>query len=158
MDNEKKFYVYKITNIINNKLYIGKSTIGIDRFKRHKEIATQKPPNCYFHIHKALNKYGFDNFTFEILEYFYLENDAYDAENKYIKSLNTMSRNGCGYNLNDGGRRAKHTPESIKKISDSHKGFKYTEESKKKMRESHLGVPSASLKLFLINMECLNSN
>ena len=61
-------YIYKITNIINNKLYIGKTVSTIEkRFTEHikqsKITQTQKRP-----LYNAINKYGIENFVIEIIE------------------------------------------------------------------------------------------
>ena len=64
-------YIYKITNKINNKVYIGQ-TIKIrasDRFSQHKYLARhleQEKVNSY--LHKAMHKYGVENFSFDIIE------------------------------------------------------------------------------------------
>ena len=67
-------YIYKISNDINNKVYIGKtshSTIE-ERFKEHiadsKKQHIEKRP-----LYKAMNKYGVEHFTIEQIEY--CEND-----------------------------------------------------------------------------------
>ncbi len=60
--------IYKYTNKINKKAYIG-LTNDMDRRRReHRLVARKKKDNTYFH--NALQKYGEDNFDFEILEVF----------------------------------------------------------------------------------------
>ena len=59
--------IYKITNIINNKCYIGKSKDIENRWQYHKDYKNNareynKP------LYKALRKYGVENFNFEIVE------------------------------------------------------------------------------------------
>ena len=55
-------YVYKITNKINNKLYIGITNDYKKRWSNHKCCNS---PNMV--IARAIKKYGVDNFVFEIL-------------------------------------------------------------------------------------------
>ena len=62
-------YIYKITNQINNKCYIGK-TMKINPLERWKEHQRdmKKEDEQHRAIYRALNKYGIDNFIFEIIE------------------------------------------------------------------------------------------
>ena len=54
--------IYKITNLINKKCYIGQSVHIERRFREHCNSNT----NSY--IHRAIQKYGKENFTFEVIE------------------------------------------------------------------------------------------
>ena len=59
--------VYKITNIITNKFYIGSSNNIQDRLKRHfRELKNNRHPNK--HLQASYNKYGKENFITNILE------------------------------------------------------------------------------------------
>lgn len=59
------YTIYKFTNRINNKSYIGKTKGNpLGRKNKHKKIA-EKQEGFYFH--NAINKYGFDNFDYEIV-------------------------------------------------------------------------------------------
>ncbi|CAB4196569.1 grpIintron_endo, group I intron endonuclease [uncultured Caudovirales phage] len=135
----KMFYTYKITNKINNKIYIGKSNTNKNRWKDHLRTALNKYKSSYSYLHKSINKYGKENFIFEILEYFDTEAAAYDKENELIIKYNS-NQNKFGMNLNDGGKRA-FTQNKIvcDKISKAKMGFKFSEESKIKMSKSHIG-------------------
>lgn len=61
-------YIYKITNTINNKLYIGKTVNTIEkRFNQHKnESKTERSKKRP--LYRAINKYGIENFEIEIIE------------------------------------------------------------------------------------------
>lgn len=91
--------IYKITNNINNKIYIGQS-IDIDRrFKEH--IRQSKLNKDNMAIHKAIYKYGVENFTLTILE----ECEISELDNKeiyYIETLQARVKN-IGYNICQGG-------------------------------------------------------
>lgn len=141
-----KHFVYKITNNINQKVYIGKSASDKQRFKTHLQIAKYKYKNTYSLVHKAINKHGAENFSYEELEHFDSEDDAYDAETNYILQHRSIERD-FGYNLNTGGRRAKHSPESIQKISQSKMGHAVSAEARENMRISHLGQIAGNRKL-----------
>ena len=62
-------YIYKITNNINGKIYIGKTNFlkPEDRWKQHLREAKRK--RCEKRpLYSAINKYGKDNFNFEVVE------------------------------------------------------------------------------------------
>lgn len=97
--------VYLITNLLNGKVYVGKSINPAKRFRTHKKIAIggrEKYPKEFSAIHGAIKKYGFDNFRFEVLEEFDMENEAYFFETWWIQYLESFRRSN-GYNLNQGG-------------------------------------------------------
>lgn len=87
--------LYKITNLINNKVYIGQTIHPNKRWWEHCFHAKQKDDNLPIHL--AIAKYGKENFKFEVLEW--CEN--YDErEHELILQYNSLSPNG--YNILDG--------------------------------------------------------
>ena len=93
-------YIYCITNLINEKKYVGKTTYSITkRFQEHckdskKERCERRP------LYNAMNKYGIENFVVE--ELIECPNDELDSyEKMYIEKLQTYGRNG--YNATKGG-------------------------------------------------------
>ena len=56
-------FLYKITNIVNNKIYIGQTKEPHNRWYQHSRDAAN-PTKI---IHHAINKYGVHNFTFEVI-------------------------------------------------------------------------------------------
>ena len=110
-------YVYKITNTINGKAYIGISvhepTQG--RIKEHLAGRGNRI------IARAVKKYGKDAFTYEILEANVFDELLPDLEVAYIANYNTISPNG--YNLTSGGDKHKRlSAETRLKISEKQKG------------------------------------
>jgi group I intron endonuclease len=88
---EKKFnYVYVTTNIVNGKQYIGDHST--DNIKKDNYLGSGRPIFI-----KALKKYGRTNFKKEILEFFPTKQEAFNAQEKYIKQFNTLNPNG--YNI-----------------------------------------------------------
>ena len=118
------YYIYKITNIINGKIYFGKAKNIKKRWNNHKTAAKSKQKKDYSHLHKAMNKYGFNNFIIEQVEEFEHECDALIAEINYIKNNNARDPN-IGYNISEGGDGLTgyhHTDASKKLMSDNKKG------------------------------------
>lgn len=88
--------IYKITNLINGKCYIGQSVQPDKRYWQHCNSAKNHKDN--YPIHNAINKYGEDNFSFEILEW---TEDYDNRERELIQYYNSLSPNG--YNVAEGG-------------------------------------------------------
>lgn len=126
-------YIYLVTNKINGKQYVGQhkfNGIGMD----NKYIGSGVL------LHKAYKKYGFENFTIELLEECNDE-DLNPLEQLYIEHYNTLSPNG--YNLTKGGdgHFGYVTPDYVKlKISQSLKGFEFTEDRRKNISNALVGV------------------
>lgn len=114
-------YIYKITNKITNKCYIGetKKTNPELRWNEHKS-KIEKGIGCPA-LQDAVKKYGIENFKFEILIICFDE-DRYKFEKEYIKKYNSIAPNG--YNLTTGGEGGgfygkKHTNKTIEKIKST---------------------------------------
>lgn len=145
-------FIYKITNNINGKCYIGQTIKKPERrINRHFGRS-----NCKA-LHNAIQKYGRDTFTFEILHEtlnIFLD----DLEIAEIKRHNTLAPHG--YNLTSGGeykkvvsnqtrkkisdaakarKRKPHSAEARQKISDANKGKIRTPEARQKISESMKG-------------------
>lgn len=118
--------IYKITNKINNKIYIGMTTKDIEvRWKQHLKVSKNKNNKNHRLIHKAILKYGIENFIFEKL----YETDVINLEHlkeleiKYIKEYNSFE---SGYNLTKGG--------------DGTYGYKLSQERKEYLSQLYLGT------------------
>lgn len=111
--------IYKIVNLLNNKIYIGQSVNIQERWRRHKKNAKRKINHP---LYDSINKYGSENFSIEIINECRTQEEADALEKQLILEHDTLNR-ANGYNLREGGRNgAKHTPESKKKLSDARKG------------------------------------
>lgn len=126
--------IYKITNLINGKAYIGQSVDIESRFKYHKKYCQNK------YLYASMQKYGIENFDFSVIKVIsdsalkFLLLDAY--EEHYINFYNTMDRNH-GYNRMHGGQPGRLCEESreLMKRNCAGKliGYKHTEEAKQHM-------------------------
>lgn len=103
--------IYKITNKINNKSYIGQTTQTLE--KRWKKHLSQLNDNTYFH--RAIKKYGINNFSKTILEDNISNEKLNEREIYWIAKEGTYIDNG-GYNLTIGG---KNTPYRVRKLSNN---------------------------------------
>jgi group I intron endonuclease len=98
-----KKYIYKITNIINKKCYIGQTQNYKTRFAAHKN-ALRKNQHENPHLQLAWNKYGEENFKFEIIEH--IEN--YNEREIYWISFYQSTDKKYGYNIMAGGEEPPH--------------------------------------------------
>jgi len=95
--------IYKIVNIVNNKIYIGQSIEIKRRWNDHKsELKRNIHHNIY--LQKSWNKYGEENFIFEVIESDenFNTDDLNELEIYYIDKLKTFD-SSFGYNLTQGG-------------------------------------------------------
>lgn len=99
--------IYKITNKINNKSYIGCSKNIEHRWIAHKsESVLENNPQYNYSIHRAFRKYGIDNFDFSIIEIL-PENELFDREQYWIQYYNSYI---MGYNETEGGDKGPSMP------------------------------------------------
>ena len=140
--------IYLITNNINGKRYVGKTQRGyLLRFQEHCN-AKKNGFNTY--IGNAIDKYGKENFSIELLRT--VDDDSWEYwEKQYIQEYKTLYSQG-GYNLTPGGDanpmdipeiREKHlnscrTAEHREKISRAVKGREVSVETRNKIRENNL--------------------
>lgn len=122
--------VYKITNSVNGKSYVGITTRShLRRFYEHKWNAARISDRGNVAIYRAIRKYGEDSFSIEVLERCDKEK-LNDREEYWIEKLGTLSR---GYNMTKGGDCL------IPGESHISYGRPKTEDHKRKISEAHLG-------------------
>ena len=115
--------IYKITNTLNGKIYIGKDTTSDPKYYGSGLL-----------IRRSINKYGIDNFTKEIIDITEDYGELSDKEKYWIKQYNSTNPE-IGYNISEGGdggnTLSNHPDLDIirKKISDNDpkKGKTYEE-------------------------------
>ena len=161
------YLIYKITNILNNKIYIGKTTQTLNARWLDHEAEAKRWQNCQqtgrafgynSKLYSAIAKDGISNFKISILE----ETSDLETLNKrekfWIKTLKTRTQ---GYNISAGGdggfflgchhaeeakekireasKQRRHSSETREKISKANLGHKVTTSTKNKIRKAHLG-------------------
>ena len=131
--------VYKITNKITGKIYIGITNQGSGaRYRHHWYESRIGEPSP---IHRSMAKYGEDNFTLEIIDFAETYDELKEKETFWIKKFNSRDRK-IGYNLTEGGDGTfgrTHSEETKEKIRQKALGRKISEETKKKMSEARIG-------------------
>jgi len=136
----KKFnYCYIITDLRNNKQYVGDRSCNCDPKK-------DKYSGSGVLLNKEKRKYPKENFNKEILEFFETKKEAFNAQEKYINLYKTHVSQG-GYNISlKGGCGVKecHSEETKRKISNSEKGRIQSEETKRKISISMKNLPPRS--------------
>ena len=102
--------IYLIKNNINNKLYIGQTSQGyLVRFKQHLKLL--KPHESQA-IHKAIKKYGKENFHVELIETCHSLEELNKKEEFWINHYNSFNN---GYNLRMGGNQSRRPKIKIPK-------------------------------------------
>ena len=149
------YIIYKTTNIVNGKFYIGKHKQSTEKFDGYLGSGNI--------IKSAIQKYGKNAFVRETLAMFTCEQECYEFEKQVLAEHWT---NDYCYNLESGGRGGKtvsaqskqrmslsalkrgsngpHNEETKRKMSENHNspgmtGRKHSEETKRKMREKAMG-------------------
>lgn len=133
-------YLYRITNTINGKIYIGQTIQPDKRWYQHRKDSAN-PTQI---IHHAINKYGAEVFTFEVIAGSKTWEETNDTEALLIAQYNSLVPNG--YNVSLGGMNAPKTEEWKRKASEAKLGSKNpmfgkprSEEDKNKTRVAQLG-------------------
>lgn len=169
--------IYKAENLINGKVYIGKT---VQTLNRRKQIhIAQSKRGIKFYFHYALNKYGSNNFEWTIIAETDSKENLSDLERFYISEY---KKNYKVYNMTEGGEGAigeenyfygkhfigeknphygkRHSEETKKIISEKNKGMvahnkgiSMSEEQKKKISESKKGKSNIKLKGRIITEE-----
>ena len=118
-------WIYKITNLVNKKIYVGKTKEeSVQKRWNHHISKLRRNKHYNKHLQSAWNKHGEENFTFEVIEkfdpLFYFDID--NLERYWIKELDSMNPEN-GYNKTIGGDGGStRSEETRKKMSEAQKG------------------------------------
>jgi group I intron endonuclease len=146
--------IYKATNLINGKVYIGQ-TIQTLKKRRWKHLSASRNKKFTWHFYKSIRKYGENNFKWEIIDRANNIDDLNKKEEYWIKYYNSIDED-YGYNKTYGGNNKRmlksvkdkisksnigkiRTKEHCKNISKNKKGLKMSENQKKKISNTLKG-------------------
>ena len=174
--------IYLITNLINNKKYVGITTQTLkQRWCNHTNRQIERRSV----LHNSIRKYGKENFKMELIEELHntTEKELLLKETFYINKYNTFIDNGCGYNLlkentqkliyseftrrkmsrNRIGEKNQfygkfHTKETKQLMSKSHVGLHHTKESKKKISLALTREKSYRFNSKILHFKNINTN
>lgn len=137
-----KMFIYVVTNLINGKQYVGLTTTPLKKRWREHTYRT----SCCSALHKAIRKYGVDNFSIQQIDVADSLIELKQKEVYWIAELNTLSPNG--YNLTIGGEHPRWSEESRQKLSSTEKGHPVSEETRRKISIANKGQkPSEKARL-----------
>jgi group I intron endonuclease len=138
---EITYKCYKITNIINNKIYIGQTKLTVEqRFKEHYRTMQR---GSKYAIHRAIRKYGIDNFKIELLFEFNTREEVDKKEIELIAEYECLNKKK-GYNTSKGGSGGdtlsyhENKEEIFKKQTESREIFYKNNPDKNKKRIENL--------------------
>ena len=120
--------IYKWTNKLNGKSYIGQTINEVERHSRHISVSfNPNVPGYNYHLHRAIRKYGIESFNYSVLmrvhcPKIFAREILNKNEEYYIKLYDTFNN---GYNTTKGG--------------DSVKGHEWSEEERKNQSEEIKG-------------------
>lgn len=175
-------FIYKITNTINGKLYVGQTTLSISkRFASHVKSYNSKAKRNSF-LYNAIRKHGISNFLIEELDTATNIDDLNNKEIYWIQELKSIAP--FGYNLRLGGSnggkfsqelknkisvaiklayakkgkfiKKPHSQETKLKISMANMGkkvLKFSDEHKRKISESQKGISKPKSKKWCENQK-----
>lgn len=127
-------FLYKIINQLNGKVYIGQTIDDKRRWISHKSFAKQTEPVQY--IHRAMAKYGIENFIFEVIATCRTQEDANEVEKILIIQYNSQDKE-MGYNISHGGDPSWNR--GLPKEQQPMYGKKQSDFQKQRMSEIHSG-------------------
>lgn len=139
MTNEtpKIWLLYRITNKVNGKVYIGQAADVSKRWYDHrKAVRLNKPTQA---VHYAMIKYGLDKFAFEMIASCKTQDDANEIETELVKQYDSFIANGKGYNATLGGMNAPKTKKWKQKVSQTLIGHEVSQEARDKISQGNTG-------------------
>lgn len=136
------YSIYKITNQINNKSYIGFTKQKNPYTRINSHFHNKSDPSKIKNIHKAISKYGKESFTKQVLYQSKDKTHTLEMETHFISMYD--SRNN-GYNMTDGGDSGgyTHTNKTKEFLSEVHKNKKLSQKHIDSIIAAQTGIPKS---------------
>jgi group I intron endonuclease len=124
--------IYQIRNLINGKVYVGRTNCFYTRFCHHRaNLKKENGREVNEYILRSFLKYGVENFVFEVLEF--AKENLVEKEHKWIVNKKSMNRR-YGYNLrNEKDGTIRHHPSTLEKLKTSRLNFYKDQANRKKL-------------------------
>lgn len=124
-------YIYKISNSVNSKLYIGQTTRDVDkRFKEHLKSCSEKSKKT-LHLYQAMNLYGKDKFFVEQIDEANSQEELNEKEKYWIEFYDSIN---TGYNMMAGG--SEENPMNSNIVKEKHDEKMRSEEVRNKISKT----------------------
>ena len=149
-------WIYKITNIQNNKVYIGQTIRPIEqRFHRHLNDALNNVIDTHFA--RAIRKYGKENFVIEIIDSASNQQELTQKEQYWIKYYNSTE---TGYNETDatskcgGNTYQSKTPEEMNSIKEKLRQTKIGNKNPMAKKVKRINIQTGEVEIFDTVISC----
>jgi group I intron endonuclease len=133
--------IYKARNKITRKLYVGQTTLTLEKRIQGHVGRVMRGSTSYFH--NSLRKYGLQSFVFSVLDEASSQKVLDEKECYWIKHFRTLAPRG--YNLRSGGEHVWFSPEGLKKVGEAARrantGRVPTKEQREKQSKAMKGRP-----------------
>ena len=148
-EDEKTYYIYKITNIVNGKIYVGKSKNPIDKRLVNHFWTSEHRQDSGVAIHNAIRKYGKENFKIEEIDRCNTIDELNKKEIYWIEKLHARDKD-IGYNIAKGGEGGiggpmfaghTHSEETRRMMSQNRQGEKNSNYGNRWKRTSSMKYP-----------------
>lgn len=107
---EEKGTIYKIKNLVNGKVYIGQTVNKVQRRWQDHRSMLKRNTHDNFYLQNAWNKYGEENFAFEVVGEYY----THELDDTEIQLISKYKKLNKSYNLESGGNSQKKLHETTK--------------------------------------------
>lgn len=107
--------IYKATNSINGKVYIGLTKSSLERRKYEHELKAKRRNTRLLYFHRALRKHGLKNFVWEVIDSADDSAELCEREKFWITYYGAYG--GYGYNLTPGGEDNSHSAKEVYEFS-----------------------------------------
>lgn len=111
-------HIYKITNTVNSKIYIGQTVQSNPKMRWYAHLADTRRGKKS-HLYDSIRKYGEEAFVWEIIDCAVSVNELNSKEERWLKYYRDLGI--TVYNNREAGNNKTHSPESIEKMKIAQK-------------------------------------